>query len=162
MNYELNWQSLAFRIIKRLISRKFPSVEWVTIKDLAQWLNDPTKPQPILLDARTQPEYELSHLPQAKHIDPYHPNLEAIAASFSKDIPIVVYCSVGYRSARVAQKLEQAGFDRVYNLEGSIFQWANEGRSIYQNGYLTTLVHPYDALWGKLLKPQHRAPLEQD
>lgn len=162
MNYELNWRSLAFRIIKRLISRKFPSIAWLTIKDLAQWLNDPTKPQLILLDARTQPEYELSHLPQAKRIDPYHPNLEAIAASFSKDMPMVVYCSVGYRSARVAQKLEQAGFDRVYNLEGSIFQWANEGRSIYQNGYPAALVHPYDALWGKLLKPQHRAPLEQD
>lgn len=158
MNYELNWRSLAFKIIKYLVNRKFPSVRGLNTQELARWLNAPNQPQPSLLDARTQAEYELSHLPQAERIDPYHPNLEAIASA--KDAPIVVYCSVGYRSARVAQQLKQAGFAHVYNLEGSIFQWANEGHPIYHNGHPTTLVHPYNSSWGKLLKPQHRAPLK--
>lgn len=151
----LTWRSLAFRIIKRLVSRKFPSVKWLTTKQLTQWLADTGKLQPILLDARTEAEYELSHLQQAERIDPYHPNLEAIACS--KDMPIVVYCSVGYRSARVADQLGQAGFSHVYNLEGSIFQWANEGHPIYQNECPTTLVAPYNQRWGQLLKPQYRA-----
>lgn len=158
MNYEFNWRSLAFKVIKHLVNRKFPSVTWLTTKELARWLSDPNLPQPSLLDARTQAEYELSHLPQAERIDPYHPNLEAIASA--KDAPIVVYCSVSYRSASVAQQLKQAGFSQVYNLEGSIFQWANEGHPIYENEHPTTLVHPYDPRWGKLLKPQHRALLK--
>lgn len=155
MNYELSWRSLAFSIIKRLVSRKFPSVKWLNTKQLAHWLAEPNEPQPILLDARSEAEYELSHLLQAERIEPYHPNLEAIAAY--KHTPIVVYCSVGYRSARVAELLEQTGFSRVYNLEGSIFQWVNQGYPIYQNESATMLVHPYNSRWGRLLKPQFRS-----
>lgn len=150
----LDWRSLAFSIIKRLISRKFPSVAWLTTEELAQWLADPVKPQPIILDARSEAEYALSHLKQAERIDPYHPNLQAIANC--KDKPIVVYCSVGYRSARVAQQLEHERFSHVYNLEGSIFLWANEGRPVFKNHTSTQLVHPYNARWGKLLKAQYR------
>lgn len=152
-------RSLAFKIIKRLINRKYPTVAPLTTKELAQWLNTQSKPQPILLDARTEAEYELSHIQQAERIDPYHPNLEAL--TLSKDMPIVVYCSVGYRSARIAQRLQQAGFSHVYNLEGSIFQWANEERPLYKNDCPTTLVHPYDVLWGQLLNSRFRALLKQ-
>ena len=158
MNYELNWRSLAFKIIKRLISREYPSVASLTTKELAQWLDTSSKQKPILLDARSEAEYELSHLQQAERIDPYHPNLETIA--ISKNTPIVVYCSVGYRSARIAQQLQQAGFSKVYNLEGSIFQWANEQRPVYKNNSPTTKVHPYNKLWGQLLNPRFRAPAQ--
>lgn len=151
-------RSLAFKIIKHLINRKYPSVAPLTTKELAQWLDTQSKPQPTLLDARTQPEYELSHIQQAERIDPYHPNLEAL--THSKDIPIVVYCSVGYRSAKIAQQLQQAGFSHVYNLEGSIFQWANEERPVYENNRPTTKVHPYNGLWGQLLNSRFRALLE--
>jgi hypothetical protein len=46
----------------------------------------------------------------------------------------------------------------VRNLDGSIFAWANEGRPLERNGQPAQLVHPYDALWGKLLDPARRAP----
>lgn len=151
-------RSLAFKIIKRLINRKYPTVTPLTTKELAQWVNTQSKPQPILLDARSEAEYQLSHIQQAERIDPYHPNLEAL--TLSKDMPIVVYCSVGYRSAKIAQQLQQVGFSHVYNLEGSIFQWANEKRSVYKNDCPTTLVHPYNALWGQLLERKYRASIE--
>lgn len=148
-------RSLAFKIIKRLTSRKFPIVEWITTKELAQWLEDPLKPQPVILDARTDTEYAVSHLKNAQRIDPYHCNL--VVSAELKDTPIVVYCSVGYRSARIAEQLKQGGFSHVYNLEGSLFKWANEERPIYKNDYSTSLVHPYNQHWGKLLKPKYRA-----
>ena len=160
MLMSLNTRSLIFSIIKRLTSRIFPTVEWITPEDLAQWLNDPMKPQPILLDARSEAEYALSHLKEAKRIAPDYPNKAAVAG-VSKDTPIVVYCSVGYRSAGVASRLEQAGFSRVYNLEGSIFQWVNSGRPVFKNGHPTLLVHPYDSIWGKLLKSRYRARLTE-
>lgn len=151
-------RTLAFNIIKRLIIRKFPTVQWINIEEFAQWLEDPVKPQPIILDARSEAEYAVSHLKKAEHIDPYHPDLE-VFAGISKDTPIVVYCSVGYRSAGIAERLEQAGFSQVYNLEGSIFQWANVGRPVCKNDHPTMLVHPYNALWGRLLKSPYRAQL---
>ncbi len=148
-------RSLAFSIIKRLTTRKFPTVQWIDTKDFARWLEDSGKPQPVILDARTEAEYAVSHLEKAQRIDPYNPNVAVLAES--KDAPIVVYCSVGYRSARVAQQLGQAGFSRVYNLEGSLFKWANEERPLCKNDYPALLVHPYDQLWGRLLKPKYRA-----
>lgn len=111
-------RSLALSIIKRLTTRKFPTVSWLTTEEFARWLEDPVKPQPIVLDARSEAEYAVSHLKEAERIDPYQPDLGAFA---SKDTPIVVYCSVGYRSARIAERLGKAGFSRIYNLEGSIF-----------------------------------------
>lgn len=160
LNNFLNWRALTFSLIKRLTSRIFPMVEWITPEELAQWLNDPIKPQPLLLDARTEAEYAVSHLKHAERIEPDNPKLAAFAG-VSKDMPIVVYCSVGYRSARVAERFAQAGFSRIYNLEGSIFQWANQGRPIFKDANPTRLVHPYDPLWGRLLKSRYRAQLTQ-
>lgn len=151
-------RSLAFSIIKHLTTRKFPTVQWINTEEFARWLEDPTKPQPVILDARTEAEYAVSHLKEAQRIDPEHPEL----VMASKDTPIVLYCSVGYRSARIAQHLAQAGFSRVYNLEGSLFKWANEERPFFINDHPTLLVHPYDQLWGRLLKPQYRAKRERD
>ena len=151
----LTRHSLAFNIIKGLAIRKFPSVEWISTEEFAQWLADPLKPQPILLDARSEAEYAVGHLRQSQRIEPHDPDLAQFTES--KDKPIVVYCSVGYRSARIAERLQQAGFSVVYNLEGSIFQWANEGRSVFKDDRPTMLVHPYNALWGKLLKSEYRA-----
>lgn len=45
----------------------------------------------------------------------------------------------------------------VYNLEGSIFKWANEKRSLIDSkGQSTVFVHPYNFLYGKLLKSEFR------
>jgi rhodanese-related sulfurtransferase len=65
---------------------------------------------------------------------------------------MVVYCSIGYRSARLVEKLREGGFSEAKNLEGSIFQWANEGRPVVQNGEVVEEVHPYNKTWGLLLE----------
>jgi hypothetical protein len=65
----------------------------------------------------------------------------------------VAYCSVGYRSARLVAQLRQAGYTQVYNLEGSIFRWANEGQSLVSQGQLVAVVHPFNPTWGLLLRP---------
>jgi hypothetical protein len=75
----------------------------------------------------------------------------------SQDSLIVVYCSVGYRSSVLARKLQDMGVTRVYNLEGSIFKWANEERPLVRNGDTVQKVHPYDAYWGKLLETKYHA-----
>ena len=61
------------------------------------------------------------------------------------------YCSVGYRSSRLAEELRARGFENVFNLEGSLFQWANEGRPLYRGEERVDQAHPYDEEWGQLL-----------
>jgi rhodanese-related sulfurtransferase len=147
---------LAFQILQWRIASKFPEVQWTTTEELARWRNDPAQTQPVVLDARTEPEFGLSHLRGALPIDPYRPNLKAMQG-FPKDTPVVVYSSAGYRSARVASWLEKAGYSNVRNLAGSMFQWANEGRPLFrEENRPTALVHPYDRTWGLLVERQYR------
>lgn len=149
-------RSIAFDAVRRLTARKFPDVKWISREEFARWREDSAQVQPIVLDTRTQAEYELSHLKGAVRTDPYRPSLRPLR-EVPKDAPIVVYCSVGYRSARVAHWLARQGFTNVANLEGSLFQWANDGRPTFREGRPTLLVHPYDARWGLLLESRYRA-----
>jgi rhodanese-related sulfurtransferase len=147
---------IAFAVVHRMTARKFPQVKWITGAELARWRSDSTRPPPVVLDARTQEEFLLSHLEGAIRIDPYRPILRPIR-NFPKDTAIVVYSSVGYRGARLAVFLARQGYGNVTVLDGSIFQWANDGRPVFRSDRPTTGVHPYDGRWGWLLESRYRA-----
>ncbi|MBG1241851.1 rhodanese-like domain-containing protein [Nostoc sp. NZL] len=149
-------KGLALNFLKLLIRLKFPAIQEITTKEFAHWLLNSRKSQPLVLDARSQTEYAVSHIKTATHIDAITPDLAALS-TVAKDRPIVVYCSIGYRSAKLAQQLDKAGMKCIYNLSGGIFQWANEGRLIFKDEHPTQLVHPYNAMWGKLLKATYHA-----
>ena len=100
----------------------------------------------------------VSHLDGARRIDPEHPSAREIRA-LDRGARVVVYCSVGFRSAIIESWLHEQGFDDVYNLAGGLFEWANEGRPMIDGeGQSTDLVHPYDATWGRFLEESHRLP----
>jgi rhodanese-related sulfurtransferase len=107
--------------------------------------------QPILLDIREPEEFEVSHLKHAKLADSKRVAM-TLLKNTGRDDPVVLYCSVGYRSSKMAQELQEAGFRNVHNLEGSIFQWRNEGKPVYRDGVMVPQVHPYDRNWGQLLR----------
>lgn len=142
--------------IKGRIAEEFPQVRQITADELDRWMSKPGAPPPRLLDVREPEEYAVSHLPMALRIDP-DAQAGDLPPDIGKDTPVVVYCSVGYRSAALAQRLQTAGFTNVRNLDGSIFQWANEGRPVLRNGREVREVHPYDSKWGRLLDPPLRA-----
>ena len=150
-------RSLAWWSLNRWVRRAFPGVPTLTTQQLADWLSQSQAPSPILLDVRRDDEFAVSHLPAACST----PDLAAaLALGLDPAQPVVAYCSVGYRSARLVAQLQEAGYTEVYNLAGSIFQWANEGRSLVQSGQPTTAVHPYNPRWGLLLKPGLAHPPE--
>ncbi len=116
---------------KAVVRARFPGVPQMITADLAARLADTNRPAPILLDVRTRKEFDRSHLPSARHIDP------------------------DARPAEVERLL--TGRTNVVNLEGSIFAWANEDRPLEAGGRPAELVHPYNRTFGKLLKPERRA-----
>jgi rhodanese-related sulfurtransferase len=52
---------------------------------------------------------------------------EEVVADLPREAPVIVYCSVGYRSEKIGEKLQKLGFQNVHNLYGGIFQWKNDG-----------------------------------
>jgi rhodanese-related sulfurtransferase len=146
---------IAFDAIRLITDYKFPNGKWVDAAELVRWRADPGRAPPVVLDARTEDEYAVSHLQGAVRIDPYKPSLRPLRG-FSKDTAIVLYSSVGYRGARVADFLARQGYSQVYNLEGGEFRWANEGRPVFRQDRPTGEVHPYDPTWGLLLESQYR------
>ena len=138
----------------KMIRVKFPGVAQLSTDSLQTWLEEPGQApsdRPLLLDVRTKEEYEVSHLKDAVLAASEKEALEALAG-VPPDRPVVLYCSVGYRSSEMAGFLQKRGFEKVYNLEGSIFAWANEGKPVYRGEERVQVVHPYDRVWGKLLK----------
>ncbi len=142
--------------LKALVRASFPGVPQMSIEELDRRLQD--EPPPLVIDVREPFEYEVSHLPGAVHAQ--GEDIAELVADTAPDRPIVLYCSVGYRSSAEVADLIQLNdpeiSDRVWNLEGSIFEWANSGRPVYRGPNEVDRVHPYGKQWSKLLEPHLR------
>lgn len=136
--------------IKQWVRDSFPGVPAIGVADLRRLLADPDGPHPVLLDVRTPAEFAVSHLRGAISAPTEAEALAALDGAPS-DAPVVVYCSVGYRSAAMTEILRDEGFTEARNLEGSIFEWANDGLPVYRDGREVREVHPFDERWGRLL-----------
>ncbi len=148
-------KTLTWPEVIRDIRKKFPDVKQLQTAELQSRLTSPNSEQVILIDARRKEEFHVSHISGAKNIPYNSKDPLKYLTNIKPDNPIVVYCSVGYRSSILARKLQTLGFKEVYNLEGSIFKWANEGRLLVQDHTIVHKVHPYIAHWGRLLDKKY-------
>lgn len=99
-------------------------MEQILPRQLADWLADTTRPQPLLLDVREGWEYELCHLADSQHM-PMH-LVPVRCDELPADREIVVICHHGARSMQVAMFLEHKGFAAIHNLMGGVDAWANQ------------------------------------
>jgi rhodanese-related sulfurtransferase len=137
----------AFHQHLRLLYKK--TVPFIQPAQLAAGLQ---KKEPyVLLDTRSPAEFNVSHLPNARFVD-YDSFAVTQLKNITKETPIVVYCSVGVRSERVGEKLQQAGYKNVRNLYGGFFEWINKGYLVVsRNNQPTDSVHAYNRYWGQWL-----------
>ncbi len=133
-------QSSAYNLtLKALLSHSVPEVSVPQVKEM----NDV-----VLLDAREWNEYTVSHLKNATYVGYDQFEIDALK-SLNKKQKIVVYCSVGYRSEKISEKLVHAGFTNVSNLYGGIFEWVNQGNPVVDDKEkVTEKVHAYSKTWG--------------
>lgn len=125
------------------------SVPYITVDELH---TNPTSY--VILDAREQEEFAVSHLPNAEFVGYKSFKIKEIRKKLANktDKPIVVYCSIGVRSENIGEKLQKAGFTNVKNLYGGIFEWSNKGYPLIdEHNNTTKKVHAYSKQWGKLL-----------
>jgi rhodanese-related sulfurtransferase len=102
----------------------------------------------IIIDVRDEQEYLISRIKNSQNIQ----SVQEIHQAYGNEKSIIfLYCSVGYRSGKIAEKLTKMGMKNVYNLKGSIFEWTNQGYEIVNDRGKSNYVHPYDEYWGQLL-----------
>lgn len=117
-----------------------------------------------IFDVREEDEYAVSRIAGAQRVDP-----GMLEWQFARDHgdelagkAVVFYCSVGVRSSKLASRVADVLRGRargIYNLEGGVFRWHNEGRGLIDVEGGTDRVHPYDAYWGKLVERQDKLSL---
>ena len=124
------------------------SVPYIYVNELKE------KQNLIFLDAREESEFKVSHLKNAHYIGFEKFNSKKIKQTFINfDATIVVYCSLGVRSEKIAEKLLKMGYKNVFNLYGGIFEWKNQNFPVYDsNNKETDNVHAFSKEWSKYLQ----------
>ena len=73
-----------------------------------------------LIDVREPFEYEVSNL---NGVNIPLSGVVIESDKISRDIPVVIHCRSGKRSAQAIMLLEQEGFTNLSNLQGGILAW---------------------------------------
>jgi rhodanese-related sulfurtransferase len=97
-------------------------MEQLTAPQLAAWLADPARAQPLLLDVRENWEFETCKIAGSTQIAMN--TIPARIEELDDEAEIVCICHHGARSMQVAAFLERNGFTRMFNLTGGIHAWA--------------------------------------
>ena len=83
----------------------------------------------VILDVRTEDEFESGHIPNAFNIDlSMGPGFIDAVNALDKNKSYYVYCRSGARSAQAVQLMRDLGFSETYNLIGGILEW--EGQTV--------------------------------
>ena len=94
----------------------------INASELAAWLADASRPQPLLLDVREPWEYEKARIGGAQLVPMRE--VPARIQEIDQDRDVVAICHHGGRSQQVALFLEKAGYTKVHNLAGGVDAWS--------------------------------------
>lgn len=83
-----------------------------------------------LIDVRTPKEFNSGYIENALNINFFMPTFTEDIKALDKNKPVILYCRSGKRSAKSAKKFIEAGFTDLYNLDGGIIKWKQEGFKI--------------------------------
>lgn len=97
----------------------------MTVQELKEKLDK--KEELILIDCREQGEWDEAHIEQAQFLplSNFEKELKKLDENTTKTI--VCQCRSGKRSLKAATMLQDEGFENLYNLEGGILAWLDEG-----------------------------------
>lgn len=99
-------------------------MQQLTASQLKDWLDDPQRTKPVLLDVREPWEFEKCKIDGAESMP-----MRSIPARYlelKRDADLVVICHHGARSFQVGLFLEQQGFSNIINLYGGMAAWARD------------------------------------
>jgi hydroxyacylglutathione hydrolase len=103
----------------------FRTVPQMSVHDLKDVVMDAKRDGWQVLDVRRDDEWRRGRIPHAQHI--FAANLPGRANELDRRRPVAAYCGSGYRASIAASVLERSGFERVFNVPGSMKAWKAAG-----------------------------------
>ena len=94
----------------------------ITAGQLAAWLADAGRDNPLLLDVREPWEWETARIEGSQHMPMRE--VPARLGEIDPDREVVAICHHGGRSQQVAMFLEKNGFSKMHNLQGGVDAWS--------------------------------------
>jgi len=83
-----------------------------------------------LIDVRTPAEHDEARISNSENINVMDPYFSSDIEDKDKAKTYLVYCKSGGRSRNAAMMMSNMGFEKVYNLEGGITEWINQGNDV--------------------------------
>ena len=120
---------------KSVINVKAQSITPITVHEAYDMINNNTLyPDLIILDVRSEAEYNTSHICNATLMP--STELESMISVLMpfNDTEIIVYCLSGGRSAGASQTLVNHGFTKVFNMLEGISGWISAGYEVCPTG----------------------------
>jgi len=112
--------TLIFSSVKTVLSMPYSDIDVVTANNM---ITNGSYPNLIILDVRTQSEYDERHLENAILIPVTELESRVNEIAQYKDTEILVYCRTGVRSAQASSILDSNNFTKVFNVLGGINAW---------------------------------------
>lgn len=129
-------------MLKNLLSHSVPEKSVYEVQNMMK------RTGVFLLDSREKNEYEVSHIQNSIWVG-YDDFTVDRLSGVSKTDTIILYCSVGYRSEKIAEKLKAIGYKNVFNTYGGIFEWVNQNLAVVTvDNTVTNRLHAYSESWG--------------
>jgi rhodanese-related sulfurtransferase len=88
----------------------------------------------VLLDVRTQAEFDAGHILDARHVPQDQLASSAETLKKHKDKVVIACCESGMRSGAAARVLQAQGFTKVVNLKGGLQAWRAENLPVVKTG----------------------------
>ena len=85
-----------------------------------------SNPDAIIIDVRTELEFNSGIIPNAININIFSPEAQSKLGALDLDKTYLVYCRSGQRSGQACQHMSQVGIKDVYNLNRGIMMWEGE------------------------------------
>lgn len=120
------WLFVLFTIITLSSCLAQSKSELLTVTDFKTKLTTDKNVQ--LVDVRTPDEFNAGHLKGALNINYNAADFETQIQKLNKNLPVLLYCKAGVRSAKAAVVMQKLGFKELYNLDGGYMKWSETTR----------------------------------
>ena len=118
--------------------KTFPEVQDISVPEAMALMESGCR---IFVDSRKAKEQKVSMLPGAITEEAFKKELERY-----KNHVIIGYCTISYRSGKLAEQLGKKGV-KMLNLKGGMLAWILEGGKVYDQHGETKQVHVYSKKW---------------